>query len=219
MLYGIAVRLLLGLLLQLLGWHIEGGCAGCTRWIIAASVAVVVGVCIAKCVRSCHSLLCTGVVKLVGAVLLSGCKGVQRGLLLLLLLIRVVGGIVGLLLLLGGWCWRRRGGILLLLVILILASLSELIRSEAAPEYDLGGLGLLMMVALLMMAVMAVVKVRVGTVWRDVAAAAVMVVVMEMMVAAVLRVVMGVVLVVMVLWGSDTSCATILGRWWLMLLL
>lgn len=219
MLHGVAVRLLLGLLLKLLGWHIEGGCAGCTRWIIAASVAVVVGVCIAKCVRSCHSLLSTGVVKLVGAALLSGCKGVQRGLLLLLLLIRVVGGGVGLLLLLGGWCWRRRGGILLLLVILILASLPELIRSEAAPEDDLGGLGLLMMVALLMMAVMAVVKVRVGTVWRDVAASAVMVVVMEMMVAAVLRVVMGVVLVVMVLWGSDASCATILGRWWLMLLL
>ena len=127
MLHGIAVRLLLGLLLKLLGWHIEGGCAGCTRWIIAASVAVVVGVCIAKCVRSCHSLLCTGVVKLVGAALLSGCKGVQRGLLLLLLLIRVVGGGVGLLLLLGGWCWRRRGGILLLLVILVLASLPELI--------------------------------------------------------------------------------------------
>ena len=52
MLHGVAVRLLLGLLLKLVGWHIEGGRAGRARWIIAATVAVVVGVCIAKCVCS-----------------------------------------------------------------------------------------------------------------------------------------------------------------------
>ena len=209
-LHGVAVRLVgLGLGVEVGSRHIKG-CAGGARWIIAAAAVVVVGVCVAQRVR-CHCLLRD----LVGATLLSGCEVVQRGLLLLLLLlIRSVGGGLLLLLCLLLGCCRCRGCILLL-VILVLASLAELVRAKTAPEDHLGRLGLLMVMAVMVV----VVGVRTVRLDRLRVAAAVMVVVMEV-VATVLQVMMmRVVQVMMALRGSDTSCAAILRRWWLMLLL